>query len=167
MPTADIRVIEKIVERFTFHPAAYSTLLPVMRFHCCATMLNRTVGSRPYSGRSTSYSRVCVACVSGRWRSTIERLLLRRRSRSARVGVPVVDFVCAPDTVMRYDYNFGDDWEHSVRLLSVEPREVGQKYPCCTAGEHVPAYPRIAEEYTATPSSWTRCSPRATTNMRK
>ena len=47
----------------------------------------------------------------------------------------VVDFVCAPETVMRYDYDFGDSWTHSVRLLSVEPREAGQKYPRCTAGE--------------------------------
>jgi len=48
---------------------------------------------------------------------------------------PVVDYVSSPDTVMRYNYDFGDDWEHSVRLLSVEPREIGRKYPRCTAGE--------------------------------
>jgi hypothetical protein len=47
----------------------------------------------------------------------------------------VVDYVSAPDTVMRYDYDFGDGWTHSVRLLSVEPREIGQKYPRCTAGK--------------------------------
>ena len=47
----------------------------------------------------------------------------------------VVDFVAEPGAVMRYDYDFGDGWNHSVRLLAVEARETGQKYPRCTAGE--------------------------------
>jgi len=47
----------------------------------------------------------------------------------------VVDFVSAPNTVMRYDYDFSDAWRHSVRLLSVEAREAGRKYPDCPAGE--------------------------------
>lgn len=58
-------------------------------------------------------------------------------SEPVRLGweYPVVDFVCAPDTVMRYDYDFGDAWTHSVRLLSVEAREAGRQYPNCPAGE--------------------------------
>ena len=47
----------------------------------------------------------------------------------------VVDFVSEPGTVMRYDYDFGDGWSHSVRLLEVEAREKGKKYPRCTKGE--------------------------------
>ena len=47
----------------------------------------------------------------------------------------VVDYVSEPETVMRYDYDFGDGWTHSIRLEGVEAREIGQKYPRCTAGE--------------------------------
>ena len=47
----------------------------------------------------------------------------------------VVDFVSEPGAVMRYEYDFGDSWIHSVKLLDVEVREKGKKYPRCTAGE--------------------------------
>jgi hypothetical protein len=46
----------------------------------------------------------------------------------------IVDFVFEPGAVMRYEYDFGDSWIHSVKLLDVEVREKGKKYPQCTAG---------------------------------
>jgi len=47
----------------------------------------------------------------------------------------VVDFVSEPGAEMRYDYDFGDGWSHSIKLIKVEPREKGRKYPRCTNGE--------------------------------
>ena len=47
----------------------------------------------------------------------------------------VVDFASEPGSVLRYDYDFGDGWTHSIRLLAIEPRDKGLKYPRCTKGE--------------------------------
>jgi len=67
---------------------------------------------------------------------------------SGRYGVPDLDFplqderrttlgdlVAREGETVRYEYDFGDGWEHEIvleRLLAAEPR--GQ-YPTCTAGE--------------------------------
>ena len=34
-----------------------------------------------------------------------------------------------------YTYDFGDNWEHIVRLEKILPREAKKKYPCCVAGK--------------------------------
>ena len=34
-----------------------------------------------------------------------------------------------------YIYDFGDNWEHQVKLEKIIPRETGVKYPKCTAGK--------------------------------
>ena len=34
-----------------------------------------------------------------------------------------------------YVYDFGDDWEHEVKLEKILPAEEGRKYPVCTAGK--------------------------------
>ncbi len=35
----------------------------------------------------------------------------------------------------RYDYDFGDDWEHSIDIEKTLPVEEGVRYPCCVKGE--------------------------------
>jgi hypothetical protein len=35
---------------------------------------------------------------------------------------------------MRWDYDFGDGWEHDVVVEAIEPRRVGVAYPVCRAG---------------------------------
>ena len=35
---------------------------------------------------------------------------------------------------LRYDYDFGDGWEHSIVVEKVLPREKGRRYPVCLAG---------------------------------
>ena len=38
-------------------------------------------------------------------------------------------------TRFRYDYDFGDDWEHSIEIEKTLPAEEGVKYPRCVQGE--------------------------------
>jgi hypothetical protein len=47
----------------------------------------------------------------------------------------VADYVNEAGATMRYDYDFGDDWRHTVTLLEVTPRDKGTRYPRCIAGE--------------------------------
>ncbi len=43
-------------------------------------------------------------------------------------------FVNAP-SYCRYQYDFGDDWIHTVTLETKRPAEPGGRYPRCTAGQ--------------------------------
>jgi hypothetical protein len=36
--------------------------------------------------------------------------------------------------VARYDYDFGDGWEHEITLEAIVPRRKGEKYPLCLGG---------------------------------
>lgn len=36
---------------------------------------------------------------------------------------------------IRYDYDFGDSWEHTIKLEKILPREKSGKYPFCVDGE--------------------------------
>ncbi len=36
--------------------------------------------------------------------------------------------------VARYDYDFGDGWEHELTLEAILPRQPGKKYPLCVGG---------------------------------
>lgn len=38
-------------------------------------------------------------------------------------------------TRFRYEYDFGDSWEHEIVVEAVQPPEPGQPYPVCLAGE--------------------------------
>jgi len=45
------------------------------------------------------------------------------------------DLVKRGDTRFRYDYDFGDDWQHTVDIEKTMPAEEGVYYPRCVAGE--------------------------------
>ncbi len=48
--------------------------------------------------------------------------------------VKIADFFSFENRVARYIYDFGDDWEHVVRLEKILPRQKGVNYPVCLAG---------------------------------
>lgn len=45
------------------------------------------------------------------------------------------DLVKRPGNKIRYTYDFGDDWEHSIVLEEVLVAEPGMRYPVCVAGK--------------------------------
>lgn len=53
-----------------------------------------------------------------------------RSSRRVRLR----DVAPAVGTTLLYEYDFGDDWEHSVLVEHVGPPEPGQTYPVCLKG---------------------------------
>lgn len=48
--------------------------------------------------------------------------------------VDLTDHFKAPGDQTVYTYDFGDDWDHEVTLLGIEPRIIGQRYPQCVDG---------------------------------
>jgi len=48
--------------------------------------------------------------------------------------VPVRRYLAKVGDKARYEYDFGDGWEHEVRLEKVLPHEEGAEYPRCLAG---------------------------------
>ena len=50
-------------------------------------------------------------------------------------GIPIIDFLSGSGDRTEYEYDLGDGWIHEITLLSVEPREKGQRYPKYIAGE--------------------------------
>ena len=48
--------------------------------------------------------------------------------------IPVATYFHRPGIVVRYEYDFGDGWEHEVTLEAIVPRENGQTYPRCLGG---------------------------------
>ena len=49
--------------------------------------------------------------------------------------VHLAEVVPEAGTMFRWDYDFGDGWEHDVLVEAVEPRQLGVVYPRCLAGE--------------------------------
>lgn len=49
--------------------------------------------------------------------------------------ISVIDYLSEAGDRTEYEYDFGDGWVHEVTLLRVQPREKGQRYPKCVAGE--------------------------------
>ena len=47
----------------------------------------------------------------------------------------IADFFSMENNSADYLYDFGDDWEHTVVLEKIIPRETGIKYPVCISGE--------------------------------
>jgi Plasmid pRiA4b ORF-3-like protein len=51
--------------------------------------------------------------------------------RTATLG----DVLLAVKSKMRWDYDFGDGWEHDVVVEAIEPRNANVEYPICLAGK--------------------------------
>jgi hypothetical protein len=49
--------------------------------------------------------------------------------------VPIASYFTHPGAVAKYEYDFGDGWEHEVTLEAIVPRQKGRRYPSCLAGE--------------------------------
>jgi hypothetical protein len=41
----------------------------------------------------------------------------------------------SPGDLIGYEYDFGDSWEHEIRIEAAEEAAVGMTYPACTAGQ--------------------------------
>ncbi len=48
--------------------------------------------------------------------------------------VPIASHFTRPGVTVRYDYDFGDGWEHDITLEAIAPRQEDQKYPICIGG---------------------------------
>ena len=49
--------------------------------------------------------------------------------------LPIARYFTHPGATARYEYDFGDSWEHEVTLEAIVPRQKGRRYPYCLAGE--------------------------------
>lgn len=49
--------------------------------------------------------------------------------------VRLCDVVEGKGSQLLYEYDFGDDWEHKLEVLSIGPPKPGVKYPTCLASE--------------------------------
>jgi pRiA4b ORF-3-like protein len=49
-------------------------------------------------------------------------------------GIPIANYFSRPGVVARYDYDFGDGWEHELTLEAILSRQRGKKYPLCLDG---------------------------------
>jgi hypothetical protein len=52
-------------------------------------------------------------------------------------GIRLSDLVAehGEDLKMRYEYDFGDGWEHEIVLEDVGKAQPGRRYPLCTGGD--------------------------------
>lgn len=46
-----------------------------------------------------------------------------------------LDQIVSEGDKLIYEYDFGDGWEHEIRIEKVFPAEPGQRYPTCLAGK--------------------------------
>ena len=47
----------------------------------------------------------------------------------------IVDYFTMENRVAYYEYDFGDCWEHTIKLEKILPRDENIDYPVCTAGK--------------------------------
>jgi hypothetical protein len=50
-------------------------------------------------------------------------------------GLRAADLLAETNKTVRYDYDFGDGWEHEIELEKSLPADGTTKYPVCVAGE--------------------------------
>jgi len=50
-------------------------------------------------------------------------------------AIPIAGYFTRPGAAARYEYDFGDSWEHEVTLEAIVPRQTKKRYPACLAGE--------------------------------
>ena len=48
--------------------------------------------------------------------------------------IPVARYVTLADRSLAYEYDFGDDWQHSVILEEIASRDADTQYPVCIGG---------------------------------
>jgi hypothetical protein len=48
--------------------------------------------------------------------------------------IPIAHYFPGPGVAARYEYDFGDGWEHELTIEAILPRQPGQKYPQCVGG---------------------------------
>jgi len=48
--------------------------------------------------------------------------------------IPFAPYFPGPGAVARYEYDFGDGWEHDLTLEAIRLAQPGQKYPLCIGG---------------------------------
>ena len=48
--------------------------------------------------------------------------------------IPITDYFQMVGDRARYEYDFGDDWQHEIVLEAIAPRETGRRYPVCLDG---------------------------------
>jgi hypothetical protein len=49
--------------------------------------------------------------------------------------LPIARYFALPGAVARYEYDFGDGWEHEITLEAILPPAQGKRYPRCLGGE--------------------------------
>lgn len=65
-----------------------------------------------------------------------------------------LDQIVSEGDKLIYEYDFGDGWEHKIRIEKILPAEKGKRYPVCLAGKRAcppedcggpPGYERLLE----------------------
>lgn len=47
----------------------------------------------------------------------------------------IIDWFSMNNYIAKYNYDFGDDWRHTILLEKILPRDKNTKYPICLAGK--------------------------------
>ncbi|MFA5878935.1 MAG: plasmid pRiA4b ORF-3 family protein [Candidatus Margulisiibacteriota bacterium] len=79
------------------------------------------------------------------------RIPIKGSKRFVKIGIPddeypdedlldatqekIADYFQKPNQKILYIYDFGDGWEHEIKLEKILLKEKGEKYPKCIAGE--------------------------------
>jgi hypothetical protein len=60
-----------------------------------------------------------------------------RADQKIKVGweIKISDYFSAENNKASYTYDFGDSWEHGLKLEEILPRDIALTYPACTAGK--------------------------------